>query len=744
MKRSKHGFIRLAMVFAVIHILMFSLISMAAPISNNPAQALYDLGLVLGTGTNDEGLPEFSLDAQMTRSEAIVMLVRMLGAERLSMFDSYTSPFTDVPAWAENHVGYAYATGMTNGVSETLFDGNSYVDQKQFCTLMLRALGYDDKEGDFVWSQSDSLAQALGLISSSKNSFTREDAFEICYNALLTKVKTGDMTLLQILANANAINADQIGLYGLTSYQVPLHYYAKYPDIPSALNVYPNITLEYDFDDLETREFLESIGSEPDAKFSETHYYDFDCHTLEESKAVASVYSKFLEKQGFTFLISEDNEMLAGKDIRYALLTPDQSHMLIISPESDGTMCVEINKFSNKYPVDYYEKYMSVPDYGQLAKTTILEGNVDGLYMYSGYQDNIYYAALLAKAGFVNGNRTVDDVAPVTHTFVNEELDITVIFGQGQVEVVGEPKPAISTLSDLETYLNDNMSSCTTPIGIFKYDFKVRKRSDIDIIIETSHINGSPWYDLEHSESISASTKEETLSILRDFQKEVYQIASSAFPEQAIAGGFCDTGYRYIVTALSWSNHKYDDETENYAFYWETARDWYDFNSEEESTDIERDITTIEGFENYLNDNLNYCETPLGSYSLKFTVEKNQYNFNGWDIEIKTEGNYCILPWADISNSIEYSEEEKQETLDIFRELQKNIYEIASNAFPDKKLTGCYFSDWYKYPSLKVGYNTSRHLTWTNYSSDGYSDNYESTYITSFHWDSWRDDAVYE
>lgn len=443
MKRSKHGFIRLAMVFAVIHILMFSLISMAAPLSNNPAQTLYDLGLVLGTGTNDEGLPEFSLDAQMTRSEAIVMLVRMLGAERLSMFDSYTSPFTDVPAWAENHIGYAYATGMTNGVSETLFDGNSYVDQKQFCTLMLRALGYDDKEGDFVWSQSDSLAQALGLISSSKNSFTREDAFEICYNALLTKVKTGDMTLLQILANANAINADQIDLYGLTSYQVPLHYYAKYPDIPSALNVYPNITLEYDFD-------IDVGGKD---KFSEMQYYYFDCHSLEESKAVASVYSKFLEHQNFLFVMSEDNAINVGEDIQYILLTPDQSRMVTIHPKGDGMMSVEICKFSNKHPVLTYERYNGVPDYKQVGYITIevdnigsyvhtgttLESSNNGLYIYSGYQDDTYYAALLAKAGFVNGNRTVDDVASVTHTFVNKSLGITVIFGQGRVEIIGEP-----------------------------------------------------------------------------------------------------------------------------------------------------------------------------------------------------------------------------------------------------------------------------------------------------------------
>ena len=54
-----------------------------------------------------------------------------------------------------------------------------------------------------------------------------------------------------------------------------------------------------------------------------------------------------------------------------------------------------------------------------------------------------------------------------------------------------------------------------------------------------------------------------------------------------------------------------------------------------------------------------------------------------------------------------------------------------------------YLQEAYEY-GLIVGYETSYRLTWTNYSHDGYSRNYESTYITTFHWDSWRDDRVYE
>ena len=361
---------------------------------------------------------------------------------------------------------------------------------------------------------------------------------------------------------------------------------------------------------------------------------------------------------------------------------------------------------------------------------------------------------ILYRAGILTGNDKYGTFEPNTkidRSSVSAIISRIADINLRQRFVLESYTKSIKTLDELEKYLNQNMSSCITPLGTYQYKFSIRERT-YDFVIETSHIDGNPWYELKESDSISDNIKEETLSILRNFQKDVYEIASTAFPDKAIAGGFCDWEYKYpnikadpyVITALSWANHSYSGEDEFYSFYWETSRDWYDFNSNEEDNDVEKDISTIAGLENYLNNNMNSCETPMGTFSLKFTVEENSYSFNGWDIEIKTQGNYCVLPWADISSSIKYSDEEKEETINTLRNLQISIYEVACKAFPDKKLTGCYFSDWYKYSSINVGYKTSRHLTWTNYSSDGYAHDYNSTYITSFHWDSWRDDATYE
>ena len=46
------------------------------------AQSLYEMGLFRGTGTEADGSPRFDLDRTLTRHEAAVMLVRLLGREQ--------------------------------------------------------------------------------------------------------------------------------------------------------------------------------------------------------------------------------------------------------------------------------------------------------------------------------------------------------------------------------------------------------------------------------------------------------------------------------------------------------------------------------------------------------------------------------------------------------------------------------------------------------------------------------------
>ena len=154
------------------------------------ANSLYSLGLVKGY---DDSGSDFRLENDLTRAESIVQIVRFLGVEDEAKNGTYTLPFDDVPSWAEPYIGYAYANGITSGRSATKFDPNGTVDEAQFLTLLLRAMDYSDKNGDFVWSAPYALANSVGLIdhASASEKFTRGDAFAACYNSLESKCKEG-------------------------------------------------------------------------------------------------------------------------------------------------------------------------------------------------------------------------------------------------------------------------------------------------------------------------------------------------------------------------------------------------------------------------------------------------------------------------------------------------------------------------------------------------------------------------
>lgn len=167
------------------------------------ALALNSLGLLAGKGTNADGSINFDLGGSLTRAESITQIVRFYGAEKKATSETNAHPFTDLPAWAVPYVSYAYANGITAGVSATKFDATSAISDYAFLTAVLRLLGYKDAEGDFVWNNPYELAKTVGLIADTTpdTSFTRGDAFVICYNALTATVKSGDSIKEQLIAN---------------------------------------------------------------------------------------------------------------------------------------------------------------------------------------------------------------------------------------------------------------------------------------------------------------------------------------------------------------------------------------------------------------------------------------------------------------------------------------------------------------------------------------------------------------
>ena len=170
------------------------------------AADLKELGLFKGVSETS-----FGLGRAPSRIEALVMLVRILGKEQEALSGPWQHPFTDVPQWASPYVGYAYAHGLTKGVSATTF-GSGDANAQTYLTFMLRALGYSDTNGaDFTWDAPYALATELGILFDlvDLDNFWRADVVLVSYAALPVRLKDSRQTLADKLIDAKVFTRSQ-------------------------------------------------------------------------------------------------------------------------------------------------------------------------------------------------------------------------------------------------------------------------------------------------------------------------------------------------------------------------------------------------------------------------------------------------------------------------------------------------------------------------------------------------------
>lgn len=202
---------------------------------------LHNLGLFKGTG--DTFTPQSAdLDSNATRVQIAVTLTRILGKEDKANYQKNAHPFSDVPSWAGNHIGYLYENYLVNGVSETKFGSNDTATVQQFCTMLLRVLGYSDAEGgDFTYAGAKDFAKNVGLIDSeihSKNALSRGDMVTMCYTALNLPIKNSFRTLGVKLLNEKVYTKEVAQKCNVL---VPNMLERAYCDIPVNL---PSFTVE--------------------------------------------------------------------------------------------------------------------------------------------------------------------------------------------------------------------------------------------------------------------------------------------------------------------------------------------------------------------------------------------------------------------------------------------------------------------------------------------------------------------
>ena len=147
-------------------------------------EVLQTVGIMVG---DEDG--NFNPDQNVTRNEMAVIMSNLMDYTVASYRG--TSPFTDVPDWAEPYVAACYTNGITSGTSATTYGGSESVTTGQAALMLLKALGYFQYQADYGsdWlvetTRQGSIAGLFDDVDTgATEALTRNDVAQMVLNAL--------------------------------------------------------------------------------------------------------------------------------------------------------------------------------------------------------------------------------------------------------------------------------------------------------------------------------------------------------------------------------------------------------------------------------------------------------------------------------------------------------------------------------------------------------------------------------
>ena len=147
-------------------------------------EVLEAVGIMIGDENGN-----FNPDQNVTRNEMAVVMSNLMEYNVASYKD--TSPFTDVPSWAEPYVAACYTNGITAGYSDTIYGGSDTVTTAQAALMLMKALGYFQYASDFGgdWQlattrQGNAIDLFVGVDSGVTQAMTRNDVAQLVLNTL--------------------------------------------------------------------------------------------------------------------------------------------------------------------------------------------------------------------------------------------------------------------------------------------------------------------------------------------------------------------------------------------------------------------------------------------------------------------------------------------------------------------------------------------------------------------------------
>ena len=175
----------------------------------------------VGIMTGDEK-GNFNPEAKVTRNEMAVVMSNLM-AYNVKTYAN-TSPFTDVPEWAEPYVAACYTNGITSGYDKVTYGGSDSVTTGQAALMVMKALGYFQYQSDFGadWqlstvAQGNKIDLFDDVDSPVKEAINRNELAQLVLNALESGTVEADDDTIKVNADGVTVEAGKVKYNYITS-----------------------------------------------------------------------------------------------------------------------------------------------------------------------------------------------------------------------------------------------------------------------------------------------------------------------------------------------------------------------------------------------------------------------------------------------------------------------------------------------------------------------------------------------
>lgn len=188
-------------------------------IQNRYAEALNILGIMNGSGG------DLKLNNPLSRAEACVLIVKLMGKYQEAQLSKYSMKFKDVPSWAWSSVGYMNKLGIANGFSADTFAATAPASLNSYLTILLNVLGYQIGV-DYKFEDVVNYSKKIGLITDAEirnikyETFHKYHAARLSVKALMLPMRGTTLTPFGSLYKSKQITDKQLQLLSASGWVI--------------------------------------------------------------------------------------------------------------------------------------------------------------------------------------------------------------------------------------------------------------------------------------------------------------------------------------------------------------------------------------------------------------------------------------------------------------------------------------------------------------------------------------------